>query len=508
MITIDGKQLRNLEEQVLKNKEDIARHYTIDRVLADFGIRVLGYKENPTQLPGPDSQRPYGDAWLVGTGAPYNVYVWTRANPDAGELYDYWLNIGPIAIEGPRGPQGVPGPQGPEGKGTEWFVGSSYPSPSFVENNDFFLNTNGDVYHRENNLWVYVTSLKGPQGEQGIRGPEGPQGPRGYQGPKGDTGTPGQAVRIVGKLTSVSQLPTASSSYIGKGYLITSSNITYIYIVKEENGSYQWINAGIFTGATVVSVGGRYVETWNADTKLDKVTAVTDNAQVYIKNKGGTNVLIDLAPGNAVVNGSVARYSSSGTIRTRNATNTADAVPLNQMNTAIANAKSEIAESLTSIEGDIGSLSADIESVENDLANKSDKIYRHTITFNNQDTLYFHNASTYQVDDGKFHMTFYYYSTKSTPMTYTEIYNLMNEPAYNETGVTKFTSLPKYISFNAYDTVTGQEAFWQTLSARQADQFIFWAMTAQINPQIKTWTVSLSEIYNDNYSWSDTVTPI
>lgn len=508
MITINDFQIRNLEEQVQKNKEDIARHYAIDRVLADYGLTVVGYLENPTQLPGPDAQRPYGTAYLVGGGAPYNVYVWTRPNAAIGEPTDYWLNIGPIAIEGPRGPQGVPGPQGPEGKGTEWFVGSTYPSPSFVENNDFFLNTNGDVYHRENNLWVYVTSLKGPQGEQGIRGPEGPQGPRGYQGPKGDTGTPGQAVRIVGKLTSVSQLPTASSSYVGKGYLITSGNITYIYIVKEENSSYQWINAGIFTGATVVSVGGSYVETWNADTKLDKVTAVTDNAQVYIKNKGGTNALIDLAPGNSVVNGAVTRYSSTGTLRTRNATNTADAVPLNQMNTAIATAKSEITESLNSIEGDIGSLSADIESVENDLANKSDKIYRHTITFENQDTLYFHNASTYLVNDGKFHMTFYHYSTKSTPMTYTEIYNLMNEPAYNETGVTKFTSLPKYISFNAYDTVSGTEAFWQTLSARQADQFIFWAMTASVNPQIKTWTVSLPEIYNDNYSWSDTVEEI
>ena len=178
------------------------------------------------------------------------------------------------------------------------------------------------------------------------------------------------------------------------------------------------------------------------------------------------------------------------------------------MNTAIATAKDEITQSLDSIEGDIVSLSADIESVESNLANKSDKIYRHAITFNNQDTLYFHNASTYEVVVAKFHMTFYYYSTKSTPMTYTEIYNLMNEPAYNETGVTKFTSLPKYVSFNTYDNETGQEAFWQVLSARQAERFIFWAMTAQVNPQIRTWTVSLPEIYNDNYSWSDTVTPI
>lgn len=42
MLSINGKELRNLEEQVLKNKEDIAAHYNIDRVLANFGIRIVG----------------------------------------------------------------------------------------------------------------------------------------------------------------------------------------------------------------------------------------------------------------------------------------------------------------------------------------------------------------------------------------------------------------------------------------------------------------------------------
>jgi dipeptidyl aminopeptidase/acylaminoacyl peptidase len=316
-------------------------------------------------------------------------------------------------------------------------------------------------------------------------------------------------VRIIGKLTSVNQLPTASASYIGKCYLITSGNITYMYIVQDnQNGTYQWINGGVFTGGSIVTTNGVVQEQWESNSKLDKFTTVTDNAQLYMKNKGGTNALIDLAPGNAVVNGAVTRYSSSGTVRTKNATNTADAVPLNQMNTAIATAKGEIAESLTTIEGDIVSLSADIESVENNLANKSDKIYRHTITFNNQDVLYFFNASSKQVDDGNFHMTFYHYSTQSTPMSYTEIYNLLTTPSHEGTGVTNFTTMPKYISFNVYDNETGQEAFCQVLSARQADQFIFWAMTAQVNPEIRTYTVSLSEIYNDNYSWYDTVTPL
>lgn len=35
MITVNNKQYRNLEEQVQKNKEDIARYHEVDQVLAD-----------------------------------------------------------------------------------------------------------------------------------------------------------------------------------------------------------------------------------------------------------------------------------------------------------------------------------------------------------------------------------------------------------------------------------------------------------------------------------------
>ena len=41
MIVKDGIEYRNLVEQVRKNQEDIARHYEIDRVLADWGIKVI-----------------------------------------------------------------------------------------------------------------------------------------------------------------------------------------------------------------------------------------------------------------------------------------------------------------------------------------------------------------------------------------------------------------------------------------------------------------------------------
>ena len=92
----NGEVLRNLQEQVLENKEQIAMHWNVDRVLADFGIKVLGKFDYVSDLDDPTkvdkSTLEYGDGYLIGLEAPYDVYVWTRANINAGEPEDYFLN--------------------------------------------------------------------------------------------------------------------------------------------------------------------------------------------------------------------------------------------------------------------------------------------------------------------------------------------------------------------------------------------------------------------------------
>ena len=42
MLEIDNKQLRNLQEQVLKNQHDIADINEANKVLNQFGIKVVG----------------------------------------------------------------------------------------------------------------------------------------------------------------------------------------------------------------------------------------------------------------------------------------------------------------------------------------------------------------------------------------------------------------------------------------------------------------------------------
>lgn len=113
MLIKDGIEFRNLVEQVQKNKEDIAKHYDATKVLAEFGIRMLGRYDSYSDIENIDEGENYGNAYLIGSEEPYDVYVWTRANPNSGEENPYWLNIGPISLVGPEGPQG---PVGPEGK--------------------------------------------------------------------------------------------------------------------------------------------------------------------------------------------------------------------------------------------------------------------------------------------------------------------------------------------------------------------------------------------------------
>lgn len=136
MITIDGKEYRNLQEQVEKNKNDILYILEEEGVLNEFGITVVGQEESTDDLPATDSEEfealDYGAAYAIGTTAPYTLYVKTRAN--GTHPNDYWFNIGTFPMPGPEGPQGPEGEQGPQGE----------------------------------------------TGPQGATGAQGPQGPRGY----------------------------------------------------------------------------------------------------------------------------------------------------------------------------------------------------------------------------------------------------------------------------------------------------------------------------------------
>ena len=320
MLKFQGKEYRNLEEQVQKNKEDIARHYEIDRALANLGIKVIGQVELPSQLPDPLTYTgEYGDTYAVGnpeevaagTGV-YEYYVFTRPDENAGVPNDHWLNVGRISIVGPQGIQGIQGPQGPKGeRGNRWCVGTA-PTISNPKTGDMWLSVSqnheeaGKVYTYNGYSWVEGTNIRGPQGIQGARGPAGPQGEAGPAGPEGPAGDVGGFINIWGILSNASQLPNpATLSNLTVAYLVGTTPPYDLYVqIGKTSETAVWENTGPFNAATAVSVEGIFQNVWNADTKLDKKTGTTSQPQVYVKNRDGTQTEVDLS-NNATINGSI-----------------------------------------------------------------------------------------------------------------------------------------------------------------------------------------------------------
>lgn len=104
------------------------------------GFKVLGYFSTQEELGSTIVSPQAGDAYGVGTGAPYDIYIYDAIN-------SVWKNNGPLqGAQGPKGDKGDTGPQGPQGE-------------------------RGDI---------------GPQGLQGIQGDKGDRGPEGPQGPAGE----------------------------------------------------------------------------------------------------------------------------------------------------------------------------------------------------------------------------------------------------------------------------------------------------------------------------------
>ena len=253
-IQIGDNVYRNLQEQVGKNKEDIEAFKKGQRVLTQFGIKVVGHVDQSTDIPTVNEYKAsnpnwdYGDAFAVGTITPYQLYLLTRA--DENTTTDYWFNIGIFPAPGPQGPQGATGPQGPQG-------------------------LQGPQGNR------------GPQGYQGIQGQTGatgPQGPQGLQGPQGPKGDSAFVVTIKGEIANVSELPVASANTVHDGYIwYDADGDSNLYVTYDTNGSYAWHNVG------AIAFGGDYVSqaAYDSDKQSIPNNIVLSNDTLKLSSPGG-----------------------------------------------------------------------------------------------------------------------------------------------------------------------------------------------------------------------------
>ena len=279
MLTYNGKDFRNLVEQV----RYLTDYHNQDKVLASWGIRIVGQIESASDLPPAETYTgEYGDAYAVGREAPFDFYIFTRSSLEGSG--DYWFPFGQISIAGPAGPAGVPGKVGKTGESSKWYVGSNVPQPTALyKPGDMYLQTStGSVYRfTENQVWLQVTNITGPQGPAGPQGESiiGPVGPTGPQGPRGDVAG---LVNIRGQLTSTDQLPSPADL----------NNLTIAYLVNgdlyiqfgETPQTATWNNVGPLNVGTMVTVNGEYQNVWDADTKAPAHPTSGTTQKVYTSN--------------------------------------------------------------------------------------------------------------------------------------------------------------------------------------------------------------------------------
>ena len=152
MLNFNNKEYRNLQEQVLKNMNDIESLEDLVEQIKQVGINVDGIVDTPDDLPRhPEQQLTYA----VGKEPPYAIYSYVESEQD-------WVYFGVFPLAGPQGATGAQGPQGIQGiQGIQGVKGDTGPQ--------------GPV---------------GPQGPQGPKGDPGAIGPQGLQGPQGPAGGP------------------------------------------------------------------------------------------------------------------------------------------------------------------------------------------------------------------------------------------------------------------------------------------------------------------------------
>ena len=160
MIKVGNKVLRNEQEQVAKNMNDI------EQLMKNKGY----YGPYPTLDDIPEDDLTPNWIYLIGEEAPYEAYLYKGLNTDSENVF---VDLGSFPVAGPHGPQGPQGEQGP----------------------------------------------RGPQGEQGNRGPEGPQGEQGIQGEQGEKGDTGASAGFGTPTATSYGLPPASNPVVS----VTSS---------------------------------------------------------------------------------------------------------------------------------------------------------------------------------------------------------------------------------------------------------------------------------------------
>lgn len=209
------------------------------------GFVVKGYYDDLSALQSAHATGNEGDAYGVGTAAPYDIYVW---DPNSGS----WINNGPLqGAQGPTGPTGSAGADGATGPtgptGATGPQGDSVTGPTGPEGQQGPAGPTGPT----GPTGPQGASITGPTGPEGAQGPAGADGAPGAQGPQGEAGAPA-TINGVNALT-LEATGGLTGQQSGTTYTIglPSSGTDGQVLTKTADGS-EWSNApsGLPDGGT------------------------------------------------------------------------------------------------------------------------------------------------------------------------------------------------------------------------------------------------------------------
>lgn len=182
MAIYDNKKYLNLQESVEWCIDQVNGFKNVEQIILNYGIKVLGHVDTAEEIP--EREYEYGDAYLVGTETPYDIYIFTR---NGSEEEGVFINLGAFSVIGPKGDKGDRGETGIGIRGSRIFTGMGSPtSQSFDETpieGDIYIRGDqgyvGFVYTYHLGDWDATINIRGPIGQTGV-GAIGPRGPRGF----------------------------------------------------------------------------------------------------------------------------------------------------------------------------------------------------------------------------------------------------------------------------------------------------------------------------------------